>query len=70
MATARQVLAEVAEHFAVLPAGTKVRVAAGLVLELDGYCVTRLVELVVHTDDLASSVGLAPRRSTRRRSTS
>lgn len=59
LATARRVLAEVAGRLAALPAGTTVRVAGGLVLDLDDYCVTRLVELVVHTDDLAASVGLA-----------
>lgn len=33
-------------------------VAGGLVIRLDDYLVTRLIELVVHTDDLAVSVGL------------
>lgn len=35
-------------------------VAAGLVLTLDQYLRTRIVELVVHTDDLALSLGLEP----------
>jgi hypothetical protein len=34
-------------------------VAGGLVITLDAYLRTRIVELVVHTDDLATSVGLA-----------
>jgi hypothetical protein len=33
-------------------------VAGDLVMRLDDYLVTRLVEVVVHTDDLAASVGL------------
>lgn len=38
--------------------GQPVQVAGGLVLTLDQYLRTRMVELVVHGDDLASSVGL------------
>lgn len=34
-----------------------ITVAGGLVMRLDGYLVTRLVELVVHADDLAISIG-------------
>jgi uncharacterized protein (TIGR03083 family) len=37
-----------------------VEVYGGLVLTLDEYLVTRLVELVVHGDDLAVSLGVAP----------
>jgi hypothetical protein len=37
----------------------RVEVVAGLALTLDQYLVTRLVELLVHTDDLASSVGVS-----------
>ena len=41
--------------------GTRlVRVYGDMVLELDEYLVTRLVELVVHVDDLAVSLGVAP----------
>jgi uncharacterized protein (TIGR03083 family) len=36
------------------------QVYGGLVLTLDEYLVTRLVELVVHGDDLAASLGVAP----------
>ena len=36
------------------------QVYGGLVLTLDDYLVTRLVELVVHGDDLAASLDLAP----------
>jgi len=38
--------------------GRRVRVAGGLVLTLDEYLRTRVVELVVHADDLAASVGV------------
>jgi Mycothiol maleylpyruvate isomerase N-terminal domain len=40
--------------------GRHVRVAGGLVMTLDEYLRTRVVELVVHADDLAASVGVAP----------
>jgi hypothetical protein len=40
--------------------GRHVRVAGGLVLTLDQYLRTRVVELVVHADDLAASVGVEP----------
>jgi uncharacterized protein (TIGR03083 family) len=36
----------------------RVQVYMGLVLTLDDYLVTRLIELLVHTDDLAVSVGI------------
>jgi len=39
--------------------GRRVRVAGGLVMALDEYLRTRVVELVVHADDLAASVGVA-----------
>ena len=40
--------------------GRLVQVIGDLVLTLDEYLVTRLVELVVHADDLAVSLGVAP----------
>jgi uncharacterized protein (TIGR03083 family) len=40
--------------------GRRLRVAAGLVMTLDEYLRTRVVELVVHADDLAASVGVEP----------
>ena len=40
------------------PAGRLVRVFGDLVLTLDQYIVTRLIELVVHVDDLAASLGV------------
>ena len=40
--------------------GRLVQVYGDLVLTLDDYIVTRLIELVVHADDLAVSVGVAP----------
>jgi hypothetical protein len=42
------------------PDDRRVRVAKGLVLKLDDYLVTRLVELAVHIDDLAVSVSIDP----------
>jgi len=57
------VWAETAERLrrrlAAEPAGRLVQVFGGLVLDLDDYLVTRLVELVVHGDDLAVSLGVA-----------
>jgi len=38
--------------------GRRVRVAGGLVMTLDEYLRTRVVELAVHADDLAASVGV------------
>ncbi len=51
-------LAELDARFASEPADRTVRVAGGIVLPLDEYLVTRMVELVVHSDDLAASAGL------------
>ena len=42
------------------PTGRLVQVFGGLALTLDDYVVTRLVELVVHADDLAASLGVDP----------
>ena len=50
-------LRELDERLATEPAERNVEVAGGLVLPLDEYLVTRMVELVVHSDDLAASVG-------------
>jgi hypothetical protein len=38
----------------------RIRAVFGLDMRLDDYLVTRMVELVVHTDDLAASVGAVP----------
>ena len=40
--------------------GRLVQVYGGLVLTLDDYLVTRLIELVVHADDLATSLNVLP----------
>lgn len=40
------------------PTGRLVRVFKDIVLSLDDYLITRLVELTIHIDDLAVSVGL------------
>jgi uncharacterized protein (TIGR03083 family) len=42
------------------PAGRFVSVYGGIVLTLDDYLLTRLVEVVVHGDDLAGSLGVEP----------
>jgi hypothetical protein len=42
------------------PADRKVRAYKDLVLRIDDYLVTRLIELVVHVDDLAVSAGVPP----------
>jgi hypothetical protein len=42
------------------PAGRRVQAYGDLVLTLDDYLVTRFVELVVHADDLAASLGVDP----------
>ena len=42
------------------PAGRRVRVYGDMVLTLDEYLVTRLIELAVHADDLAVSLDVAP----------
>ena len=42
------------------PPDRKVRAYKGVVLRIDDYLVTRLIELTVHVDDLAVSVGLPP----------
>jgi hypothetical protein len=52
-------LSDLNDRFASEPADRAVKVIGGLVLPLDEYLVTRMVELVVHCDDLAASVELA-----------
>jgi uncharacterized protein (TIGR03083 family) len=42
------------------PEGRFVSVYGGIVLSLDDYLITRLVELVIHGDDLADSLGVEP----------
>ena len=41
-----------------LPPDRRMRVIGGVVITLDEYLCTRVVELVVHGDDLATSIGL------------
>jgi uncharacterized protein (TIGR03083 family) len=59
-----KVWAEMADRFrarlAAEAPGRLVQVYGDMVLTLDEYLVTRLVELVVHADDLAASLGVAP----------
>ena len=47
-----------AERLAAEPPGRRMRVFNGLVIGLDDYLVTRLVEMCVHADDLAVSLGV------------
>jgi uncharacterized protein (TIGR03083 family) len=44
-------------RLAALPDDARIAVTAGMLLPLDEYLVTRIVELITHTDDLAVSVG-------------
>jgi hypothetical protein len=45
-------------RLALEPVDARIAVTAGMVLPLDEYLVTRIVELIAHTDDLAVSVGM------------
>ena len=49
---------QLAARLAVEPPDTRIAVTAGMVLPLDEYLVTRIIELVAHTDDLALSAGI------------
>ncbi|HEY6277032.1 MAG TPA: maleylpyruvate isomerase N-terminal domain-containing protein [Streptosporangiaceae bacterium] len=55
---ARVALSRLPALLAGVPSGRRLRVAGGLVLTLDEYLRTRVVELVVHSDDLAISIGV------------
>ena len=55
---ARAALARLPAELAGVPSGRRLRVAGGLVLTLAEYLRTRVVELVVHSDDLALSIGV------------
>jgi hypothetical protein len=61
---ARAALGRLSPRLAGVGAGRRLRVAGGLVMTLDEYLRTRVVELVIHADDLAASLGaeLAPPR--------
>ena len=61
---ARAALARLSPRLSEMGAGRRLRVAGGLVMTLDEYLRTRVVELVIHADDLAASleVELAPPR--------
>lgn len=55
-----ELLDRLAERLEAEPPGRKVRAYKDMVLGLDDYLVTRLIELTVHVDDLAVSVGVPP----------
>ena len=57
-AEARAAFERLSSRLAGLKSGRRVRVAGGLVMMLDEYLRTRVVELVVHADDLAASIGV------------
>lgn len=48
------------ERLAEEPPDRRLQVFGGHLMRLDDYLETRIVELLVHTDDLAASVGLQP----------
>ncbi len=48
------------ERFATEPPDRTLRVAADIPMRLDDYLVTRVLEMVVHGDDLAVSIGAPP----------
>jgi len=52
-------LARLAERLEYETASRKVRVYDDLVLRLDDYLVTRILEIIVHSDDVAASTGAA-----------
>jgi hypothetical protein len=54
------VYTRLADRLATLPEDQRIAVIGGLTLGLDDYLVTRIVELLVHTDDLAATVGMDP----------
>jgi uncharacterized protein (TIGR03083 family) len=55
-----EMIGRLRERLAAEPPSRRLRVFKDLVLTLDDYLVTRLVELVVHVDDLAVSTGIDP----------
>jgi len=57
---ARAAFARLSSRLAGAGSKRRLQVAAGLVMTLDEYLRTRVVELVVHVDDLAASVGAEP----------
>jgi uncharacterized protein (TIGR03083 family) len=56
----RLVAGRLPARLAAEPADRLVQVYGGLVLRLDDYLVTRIIEVVVHADDLAASLGVEP----------
>ena len=58
-AEAASARARLPELLAAVDPARRLRVVGGLVTTLDAYLRTRIVELVVHADDLATSVGVA-----------
>lgn len=57
---ANELLERLTERLATEPRERKVRAHKDIVLRIDDYLVTRLIELTVHVDDLAVSVDVPP----------
>ncbi|MDQ4125734.1 MAG: maleylpyruvate isomerase N-terminal domain-containing protein [Actinomycetota bacterium] len=55
-----ELLGVLRERLEAEPPGRKVRAYKDLVLSIDDYLVTRLIELTVHVDDLAVSIEIPP----------
>lgn len=55
-----EALARLADRLPQEPTGRRLPALGGRIIGLDEYLATRLVEITVHSDDLAVSVGLAP----------
>jgi hypothetical protein len=55
-----ELAAELRERLSEEPPDRKLAVFGGYVMNLDDYLETRIVELLVHTDDLAVSAGVEP----------
>ena len=56
----QELLGRLRDRLATEPPDRKVRAYKDIVLTIDDYLVTRLIELTVHVDDLAVSVGVRP----------
>lgn len=58
-ARAREVADELASRLPAEPADRLIGALGGRMLTLDDFCRTRMIEIGMHTDDLATSVGLS-----------
>lgn len=58
VAEARRVAEQLADRLPLEPADRMVEALGGRALSLDDFCRTRLIEVLMHTEDLAASVGM------------